>query len=100
MQRVLCINKNNFTLSKLNKKIKNRIEVPDCRVRFEKSSNYLERLSIFDYEYSDRYYIDIEEVDNIFIITTENEKDGNPRADGIYDEVFAIIERIILGGTR
>jgi len=100
MQRVICLDKNGFTISKLNKKIKKRFEALNYKIYFEKLGIDEEKVSLYDLEYESKYYITIQELDEVLIFSTENEMDILPRRPGVYDEIFDVFERIVNGGTR
>ena len=100
MQRTLCLEKNGFTISKLNKKIKKRFEALDYSVRFDKYTLDGEKVSLFTLDGESKYYLIIEEIENHLIISTDNEADVISLKNGYYDSIFSILEKIINGGTR
>ncbi|MEG1299908.1 MAG: hypothetical protein RSC93_04335 [Erysipelotrichaceae bacterium] len=100
MQKVLYMNKNNFNLTKLEKKLRNKLSKKDSRLT-KQNENINETCKHAEFHLKTnegRLSFEINEFVDAFMISTNEEKDS--LTSSLYCNLFKSIENTIAGGIR
>ena len=94
MQRTLVVSRSGNTLAKLEKKLTKRLDKKFDRVNIYKD-NYTQMLNVSVRQMDEKYFIEIYDIGENFMLETKQEMDKLPHDKTEYDALFKTIENII-----